>query len=332
MKQENLPLSVNLQLFDAAGAAGAGAASSGGEGVADAAAGENQAMESRSDAGKRRRANPLENVVYGKQQNQEADVQEVPADNTQDAAETAEDTAPTEDRKAAFEKLIQGEYKDQFAERTQAIIDKRFRETKTLEQQIKQAAPVLDMLCEKYGVPKGDLKKLNAAIEEDDSYYEEEAMRRGMSVEQLKEIRKIERENETLRKEMEEKERRENADRLYSQWLQQSEELKNIYPSFNLQQECQDQRFVDLLRNNIDVRTAYEVIHRDDIIGGAMQYTAQQVSKKLTEKIRTNGARPAENGLASHGAVITKSDVNSWTKADRDEVERRVLRGEKIVL
>lgn len=55
------------------------------------------------------------------------------------------------------------------------------------------------MLAQKYGVDPGDLEKLSSAIEEDDSYYEDEATRRGLTVQQLKEMKRIERENETLR-------------------------------------------------------------------------------------------------------------------------------------
>ena len=92
----------------------------------------------------------------------------------------------------------------------------------------------------------------------------------------------------------------------------------------------QNQKFVDLLRSNIDVRTAYEVLHKDEIIPAAMQFTAKTVEQKLTNKIIANGARPAENGMAAQGAALVKSDVSQLTKADREEIIRRVQRGEKI--
>lgn len=119
---------------------------------------------------------------------------------------------------------------------------------------------------------------------------------------------------------------------MYAGWVEQAEELKTIYPAFDLQEECRNEQFVGLLQNNVDVRTAYEVIHRDEILGGAMQYTAEQVSKKIVDGIRSKNARPTENGVAAGGAAVVKPDVSSWSKADRDEVERRVLRGEKIIL
>jgi hypothetical protein len=61
-----------------------------------------------------------------------------------------------------------------------------------------------------------------------------------------------------------------------------------------------------------------------------MQYTAQAVERKITNKVIANGARPTENGISSQSATVTKSDVSLLTKADRQEIARRVARGEKI--
>jgi hypothetical protein len=112
--------------------------------------------------------------------------------------------------------------------------------------------------------------------------------------------------------------------------MQESDATKAVYPSFDLQTEMQNPRFTELLRNNVDVRTAYEVLHKDEIIPAAMQFTAKAVEQKLTNKIIANGARPVENGNSSQGATVVKSDVSQLSKADRAEIIRRVQRGEKI--
>lgn len=57
-----------------------------------------------------------------------------------------------------------------------------------------------------------------------------------------------------------------------------------------------------LLRSGVDARTAYEVVHKDEIIGGAMQYTAQRVQEKVVNDIRARGMRPPENGGSGHRA------------------------------
>ena len=97
-----------------------------------------------------------------------------------------------------------------------------------------------------------------------------------------------------------------------------------------LNAEMKNPKFLDLLRANIDLRTAYEVLNNDKIIPAAMQFTAKQVEQKLTNKIVANGARPSENGMTSQSASLTKSDVSQLTPEDRREIARRVARGEKI--
>ena len=140
----------------------------------------------------------------------------------------------------------------------------------------------------------------------------------------------MERENAHLKAQMEEQQRQENGQKIYAQWMQQADATKQVYPSFNLETEMQNDAFVDLLRANIDVRTAYEVTHKDEIIAGAMQFTAKTVESKIAKKVAANGARPAENGMSSQGAALTKSDVSQLSNQDIYDVYRRVARGEKV--
>ena len=140
----------------------------------------------------------------------------------------------------------------------------------------------------------------------------------------------MERENADLRRQMQEQQTQENANKLYASWMNQAEEAKKVYPSFDLRAEMENPKFVDLLRSNIDVRTAYEVLHNDEIIPAAMQFTAKTVESKIAKKIAANGARPSENGMSSNSAAVVKSDVSQLSKADREEIIRRVARGEKI--
>jgi hypothetical protein len=249
---------------------------------------------------------------------------------TGETATPAAEVISPEDRNAKFEELIKGEYKDLYDQRMQDTVQKRLKSTKETVDKYNALAPTLEMLSKKYGVDAADIEALNKAIQEDDTYYEEEALEKGITVEQLKEIRKMERENAELKRQMEEQNRRENANKLYAQWMEQEKQTKAVYPSFDLRTEMQNQKFVDLLRSNIDVRTAYEVIHKDDIIHGAMQFAVSKAEQKLTNKIIADGARPTENGTSSQGASLTKSDVSQLSKADRQDILRRVARGEKI--
>lgn len=313
------PEYLNLQLF----AEGAGDGGTGAEGQTGASSETAAVSQTKGE-----KKNSLSDVIYGKQTEdnaQAADVQQA------EKAETDSSEAPaTVDRNAEFEKLIKGEYKDLFDAKMQDTIQKRLSKVKESEDKLKTLSPMLEMLSKKYGVDVNDSKALIKAIEDDDAYYEEEAMEKGVSVEHLKAIRKIERENSELKKTMQEQATKERAARQYSAWMQQAEELKKIVPSFDLETELKNPQFVDLLRSNIDVGAAYKVLHLDEMMSAAMQHAAQTAERKVVNNIAANGRRPNENGMSSQSAANVKSDVSQLSKADRAEVIRRVMRGEKI--
>ena len=306
MKIYHLIPMLNLQLFaEGAGAGDGGTAE--GQGATAGVASQQKAVK-----------NPLADVKYG--------IQEEVAP----VAEVQVETVAQPDRNAEFEKLIKGEYKDLYDARMQDTIQKRLKGTKETVDKYNALTPTLELLAKKYGVDASDIESLNKAIQDDDSYYEQEAMENGMTVQQLKDFKRMQRENAELRQQMQEKQRQENANKLYASWMNQAEEAKKVYPGFDLKSEMNNPEFVKLLRSNVDVRTAYEVLHKDEIIPAAMQFTAKTVEQKLTNKIIANGARPSENGMNSQGAAVVKSDVSQLSKADRAEIVRRVARGEKI--
>ena len=303
---------LDLQLF-ADGGAGDGGTGTSGQGVTGAAA---------LPQTKGVKNNPLSAVKYGKQEEaQTADVQ---------SADVQTETS-AEDRSTKYKNLIRGEYKDLFDTDVQDIVQRRLKSTKETVERYEALTPTLEMLAKKYGVDASDINALNRAIEEDNAYYEEEALEKGITVDQLKAIRKMEKENAELRRQMQEQNVRDNANKLYADWMEQAESAKTVYPSFDLNAELQNPQFVNLLKSNVDVRTAYEVLHKDEIIPAAMQFTARTVEQKIANNIASGRKRPVENGMSSQSAAVVKDDVSRLTKADRDEIIRRVARGEKIV-
>jgi hypothetical protein len=306
MKNNSFIPMLSLQLFAEGGAGDGGTAQ--GQGVtAEAASQQTKGVK-----------NPLADVKYG--------IQEGAAP----AAEVQQTTEVQTDPEAEFEKLIKGQYKAQYDARVQDTIQKRLKGQKETVDKYNALQPVLETLAKKHGVDASDIEALQKAIEADDYYFEEEALEKGITVHQRKQIRSMERENADLKRQMQEQQTRDNAEKLYAGWMNQAEEAKKVYPSFDLRAEMNNPKFVDLLRSNIDVRTAYEVLHKDEIIPAAMQFTAKTVESKIAKKIAANGARPAENGMSSGSAAVVKSDVSQLSRADREEIRKRVARGEKI--
>ena len=249
---------------------------------------------------------------------------------TAPAAEVQNPTEAPPDLNAEFEQLIKGQYKEQYDTRVQDTIRKRLKGTQEIVDKYNSLIPTLELMAKKHGVDADDIAALNKAIQDDDSYFEEEALEKGMTVQQLKEFKKMERDNAELRKQIQAQKNQENANKLYASWMNQAEEAKKVYPSFNLKAEMENPKFQDLLRSNIDVKTAYEVVHKDEIIPAAMQFAAQTVESKYAKKIAANGARPAENGMSSGSPAVVKVDVSRLTKAERQAYIRRAQQGETI--
>jgi len=260
----------------------------------------------------------LSEVIYGKPEGQK------------DVADPKEAEATPADREKAFNDLIKGEYKDLYDAKIQDTVQKRLKSSKETVDKYNALTPTLEILAKKYGVDASDIDALNKAIEEDDSYFEDEALEKGITVAQLKEIRKMERENADLRRQMEERASQEQAERDVAMWMEQAKEAKATYPSLDLGAELGNPQFVSLLKSGIDVGTAYFVMHKDQLIPQAMQFAAKNAETKLTNKIIASGARPQENGMNPSASAVVKSDVSQLSKADRDEIARRVARGERI--
>lgn len=315
---------INLCLFDGGGDGGSG--DSGGEGAPELEEATTPKTKKTKDS-----KSDLSKVVYGKQ-----------SDSTQKSGQPAvqTDTLVTADtveaRKAEFEKLISSDYKDLYSDRVQQIIDKRFKNYKPLEAKIAALEPVLQLLSQKHGVDANDVESLARAIEEDESYYEEEAMQRGLTVEQLKIEKQLLRENEQLKNALEERQKVETQQQTLTKWQQEETELQKFYPGFSLEAEAENpdtgKRFLAILTApGGTMKAAYEAVHIEDILGGAMQYTAQQVAQKITNDIRTRGMRPAEVGANVRGSgTVFKTDPRTFTKEDRKEISKRVARGEII--
>lgn len=327
-------LEISLNLFDGASAGGDGTATDAGE--------SSQKGDTKATPGSTRRgkSGEYQNVLFGKQdkpdKGDESKTEEQaahPSDAGRDKKPGVTVTSNTlEEKRKSFNELVNGEYKDIFTEETQKIIDRRFRETKNLEQQVSRNQPLIDMLMQRYGIADGNVDKLISAVENDNAYWNAAAEEAGMDVDQYKEYQRLIRENKALIREQKQRQSEVAAERQLQQWHLESEQLKSVYPQFDLAYESQNPQFISLLRSGVPVRHAYEVIHMDDIKAGVAQSAAQQTEKHVVDNIRSKGARPAENGTSSQSAFTIKEDPHQWSKKDRMEVVRRVARGETIKL
>lgn len=310
---------IRLDLFDGGASAGAAA------GAGDGAGAQGETQQNSPASTRRGKSGEFQNVVFGKQP--EAQSSDAGSDENT-GVQTTSDTL--EDKRQSFRDLVNGEYKDIYTEETQRIIDRRFREAKSLEQQVSKTQPVIDMLLQRYQIGDGDMGKLVKALENDDAYWSEAADEAGMSVEQYKQFQKLQRENEALVRRQRQQQGEQRAQQQLRQWYGEAEKLKALYPSFSLEAETQNPQFLSLLRAGVPVQHAYEVTHMDQIKAGVAAMQAKATEKQVVDGIRAKGTRPQENGTASQSAFIVKDDVSKLSKRDRAEIARRAARGERI--
>lgn len=272
-----------------------------------------------------------EKVVYGKQSDQVADGQSADAGTIDDNGNT-DNQQQIIDKATQFEEMIKGDYKTEFDLRVKSILDNRFKnhskELQGLKDYQQQANEVLSVLAEKYGTK--DIDKLGQAIMNDDNLLEELASEKGMTVEQFKYTRQLEKENAVFKEIREREELEQKKTETINRWMSEEKDLKNIYPNFSLDEEIKNPNFARLLQNGIPMHDAYNTVHINEILPTAMQQTATAVKKQVTNNIQARGLRPSENGLNQQAGVIVKNDVSKLTAKDRQEIARRVARGEKI--
>ena len=243
--------------------------------------------------------------------------------------------SPEAERGQAFEKLIKGEYRDEFAKRTQRIIDQRFKQTRELESRWESAQPMLQALAGRYGVRADDLDALSRAVEGDLSYAREESARHGMDVETFQTWKRTQAENERLRYEGEQREQAGQRAQMAARWTREAEAAAGAYPGFDLLAEARHpqtgKRFLTLMRNGESVKSAYEIVHRDELMTGALRYAAQEAQRRAMDDIRARGLRPDENGASGSAAADTsRKGLDQLTRAEREAIHRRVMRGEII--
>ena len=230
------------------------------------------------------------------------------------------------DLNADFEALIRGEYKEQYNKRVQDTVRRRMKGTQDTVDKYNAMVPLMELLGSKYGTT--DIAALTRAVEEDNGLWEQEAAERGVSSDQLRQQKKLERDIKMMEQRLEEDNRR----KAYEELHRQTEELKTVYPDFDLDTELQNAQFTKLLRSGIDPRTAFEVVHKDEIIPAAMQWAAQQTKAQVASAVAANAARPKENGVSSQSASVVKTDVSKMTGAEIRAIRERVMRGEKVSL
>ena len=245
-------------------------------------------------------------------------------------AQVQENNANAQDTpaKPTFDELIKGEYKQDYDKRVQDAIGRRF---KAQNAEMDAIRPIIAALQQRYNIADGDdlPKQILQAIEKDRGHIRQYAEDHGYTEEQAEQMMKVERDaklyQDLVRRQQTEVNRQQELQRLQ----QQAEAVRAKYPTFDIPTEQQNPRFMEMLRRGVDMMTAYEVVHQDDIINQAVQ----DAERKFNDKVRAKQARPDENGAgAASAAAAIAVDVTKMSRKEFRALQQRVMNGERITL
>ena len=316
---------VDLQLFAESG--GDGAAAAGGDGAAPAAA-EKAASAPAQGKGREAAAAEVDEMLSpAEEPGAEEDAAE---GEKQDGAANKSGTDPEAHRKA-FGELMRGEYNREFGEMIVQATQKAY------DSILNEQGPVgriLNALGQKYGTAPGDYEALAAAVEggvvKDDAYYEDMAMKKGISVQLAKEMDALESENAKHRAAEQQRAEAAKMEAIQQEWDAAAERIRAEDPGFDIKTALADPDFAQMLKLGVKMEDAYKARYFDDIMARRTTQTAKTVEKGVEARIRQRGARPSENGTNPGGAAVLKTDVSKLTPAQCEELERRAMRGQII--
>lgn len=315
----------NLQLFAEGG--GDGAAAAGGDGAVPAAE-EKAASAPAQGKGREAAAAEVDEMLSPAE---EPDAEQDAAEGEeQDGAADKSGTDPEAHRKA-FGELMRGEYNREFGEMIVQATQKAY------DSILNEQGPVgriLNALGQKYGTTPGDYEALAAAVEggvvKDDAYYEDMAMKKGISVQLAKEMDALESENAKHRAAEQQRAEAAKMEAIQQEWDAAVERIRAEDPDFDIKTALADPDFAQMLKLGVKMEDAYKARYFDDIMARKTAETAKKTESGVVERIRQRGARPSENGTNPGGAAVLKTDVSKLTPAQCEELERRAMRGQII--
>lgn len=206
-------------------------------------------------------------------------------------------------------------FKDDLQQEFQSNFDRRFKDNKEVAAKVSQYEPIVSDLMKFYKV--ADIAELQAKIDED--ILKDLAEEQGFNdVSKYKEYRDAiesgKRGKEIESNITQEQQRKATVDG----WIAESDAIKKIYPSFELNTALDNEKFQEKLRNGYSFADAFQV---------TLEKSFQTKTNKPDKVVRPN-----EQGAKSQGGVVRKTDPSKFTDADMDDIRARVARGETIKL
>ena len=130
---------------------------------------------------------------------------------------------------------------------------------------------------------------------------------------------------------LEEQRKNEGLNQIIAAWEREAEEVKSLYPGFDLKAELQKNGdFAALLQAGVGVRRAFEAANLETILREALRYAAVTAGKKTADSVMRQAGRVQENSVLDRASSLAHRDVNSLTGPDILKILDAVSRGATI--
>ena len=339
-----------LQLFAGEGAGaggGAGAGASGGEGAEGGAVSGVDGVDAEHQ--RLRELGVPEDKLRKRANRANVKAPEGAVRTTPNAAEQAQEQVATANENPTEEKtdptnrpkrMTWDEIKadPEYNKEIQAIVQARLRTAKDAEATLAKLAPALEVLARQHKLDPANLDydALAKAVSDDDAFYEEMALEKGVTLEAAKRMDQQQREDARKKRAEAQTLEEQKLHDHFTKIQRQSEDLKKIFPEFDLRTELQNPTFVRLTSPGVglSVEDAYHTIHRKEIMARGMQVTAQKTKEQISNAIQAGSMRPDESGVTGQSASVTTFDYSKASRQQRDALKAQIraaaARGEKL--
>ena len=226
----------------------------------------------------------------------------------------------------------------EYNKQMQSTMQARLRTAKAAEEAMGKLAPALELLARKHGQDPAnpDYDALVKAISDDKAYYEDKALEMGVSVETAMQIDQQERDTARQKRQEAQTLQQQKLESRFNQIYQQGEEMKKVFPNFNLQKEMENPVFARMMAPDMPftVEQAYHAVHHKEIQTASMQVAAQKTAQKISNSIQAGNRRPSENGTSGQAPSVTTFDYRNASPEQRNALKAHIrseaARGRKV--
>lgn len=229
-----------------------------------------------------------------------------------------------------FDSLIRGRYKQDFDSAVQKVVKQRVRGLNQYKGQAEAMAPIIDSWARSMGSTRRTRgrrtsRHWHSAFPLTSGFIARRPWKGHVGGRPQKEYAGRA-ENTAMRRQLQEYQMREAFAGIQADFAR---DVTARYGA-DFETEMQNPDFARLMGAGVPPKTAYEVIHQQEIAQAQAQLVANQARENVMRTIQAQGARPQEIGSGAAGGENVPMKTH-WSRAEVEDMRRRAARGERVI-